>query len=227
MTEPKRPAGPVGPARNPRRPTAPGGAGRVIAGVARGRRLAAPGEGTRPLSDRVKQSLFGIVEPELRNGAFLDLFAGSGAGGIEALSRGAAEAVFVEKHPGALHMIERNLRTASLLGARATLVSRDVLAWLGSPAAADAVPGGFIAVLIDPPYDHPDLLERSLAAIEAAGPGSVLAPDGVAIAKHFRKDQPGRRIGLLRSDREERFGDTMLTFYRWNRGPDGAAEEDR
>src|SRR5215207_9149746 len=109
--------------RRPLRPTAPGGAGRVIAGVARGRRLAAPGAGTRPLTDRVKQSLFAILEPDIRGRAFLDLFAGSGAGGIEALSRGAALAVFVEKHPGAVHMVERNLRTASLLGPRARLVS--------------------------------------------------------------------------------------------------------
>src|SRR5215218_4975756 len=112
------PRGPVGPTRNPQRPTAPGGAGRVIAGVARGRRLAAPGAGTRPLGDRVKQSLFAILEPELRGRRFLDLFAGSGAGGIEALSRGAAGATFVETHVAAVQAIERNLRTASLLGAR-------------------------------------------------------------------------------------------------------------
>ena len=66
-----------------------GSAGRVIAGSAAGRRLSAPGPGTRPLADRVKQTLFAILEPELRGRAFLDLFAGSGAGGIEALSRGA------------------------------------------------------------------------------------------------------------------------------------------
>lgn len=216
---------PVGPGRNPQRPTAPGGAGRVIAGVARGRRLAAPGEGTRPLSDRVKQSLFAIIEPEIRGRAFLDLFAGSGAGGIEALSRGASSAAFVEKHPGALHMVERNLRTASLLGPRARIVSKDVLAWLASPdAGAAAAPAGFAAVLVDPPYDKPDLLERSLAAIAAAGPGVILAADGVVIAKHFQKAAPEARIGLLRSAREERFGDTMLTFYRWTAAE---GEEDR
>lgn len=215
---------PVGPGRNPQRPTAPGGAGRVIAGVARGRRLAAPGAGTRPLSDRVKESLFAIIEPEIRGRAFLDLFAGSGAGGIEALSRGAANAVFVEKQPGALHMIERNLRTASLLGARARIVSKEVLGWLGGAEAAGAAAGGFAAILVDPPYDSPDLLRRTLEAIAAAGAGVILATDGVAIAKHFQKDEPARRIGLLRSEREERFGDTMLTFYRWAAAE---GEEDR
>jgi len=215
---------PVGPGRNPQRPTAPGGAGRVIAGVARGRRLAAHGAGTRPLTDRVKQSLFAIIEPEIRGRAFLDLFAGSGAGGIEALSRAAASAVFVEKHPGALHMIERNLRTASLLGPRARIVSRDVLAWLGGDEAAAAAPGGFAAILVDPPYDSPQLLERTLAAIAATGPGGVLAADGVLVAKHFKKDPPTLKVGLLRSNREAGFGDTMLTFYRWTAAE---GEEDR
>jgi 16S rRNA (guanine966-N2)-methyltransferase len=201
-----------------------GSAGRVIAGVARGRRLVAPGAGTRPLGDRVKQSLFAILEPEIRGRAFLDLFAGSGAGGIEALSRGAALAVFVEKHPGAVHMVERNLRTASLLGPRARLVSKDVLAWLAGTEAAAAAPGGFAAILIDPPYDSPALLEQSLAAIAAAEPGAILATDGVVIAKHDRKLASAERIGLLRSEREERFSDTMLTFYRWTAAE---GEEDR
>jgi 16S rRNA (guanine(966)-N(2))-methyltransferase RsmD len=221
--EPTRsgPRRPVGPGRNPQRPTAPGGAGRVIAGVARGRRLAAPGAGTRPLTDRLKQSLFAIIEPEIRGRAFLDLFAGSGAGGIEALSRGASNAVFVEKHPGALHMVERNLRTSSLLGPRARIVARDVEAWL---ATSDAATGDFAAILVDPPYDSPDLLRRALEAIDRAGPGAILAVGGVVVAKHFLKAPPEGRIGLLRSDREERFGDTMLTFYRWTAAE---GEEDR
>jgi 16S rRNA (guanine966-N2)-methyltransferase len=196
----------------------------VIAGVARGRRLAAPGPGPRPLSDRVKQSLFAILEPEIRGRAFLDLFAGSGAGGIEALSRAAGSAVFVEKHPGALHMIERNLRTASLLGARARIVSRDVLAWLSGAEAAGAASGGFAAILVDPPYDSPQLLERSIAAVAAGGPGAILAADGVLVAKHFKKDPPSAKVGLLRSEREEGFGDTVLTFYRWTAAEGG---EDR
>ncbi|HJP88930.1 MAG TPA: 16S rRNA (guanine(966)-N(2))-methyltransferase RsmD [Candidatus Limnocylindrales bacterium] len=185
----------------------------MIAGVARGRRLAAPGAGTRPLTDRLKQSLFAIIEPEIRDRAFLDLFAGSGAAGIEALSRGAASAVFVEKHPGAVHMVERNLRTSSLLGARARIVPKDVIGWLSTP---DAQTGTFAAILVDPPYDRPDLLRRTVHAVAEAGPGAILATDGVLIAKHFRKDAPSGKVGLLRSDREERFGDTMLTFYRWS-----------
>jgi len=190
---------------------APGSAGRVIAGVARGRRLAAPGPGTRPLSDRVKQSLFAIIEPDIRDRAFLDLFAGSGAGGIEALSRGAERVVFVENHPSALHMIERNLRTASLLGLRATIVPRDVIQWL--TGTAQSMP--FAGILVDPPYEQVTLLERSIDVVAKAGPDAILAADGVLVAKHFRKTGLAAGFGLLRSVREERFGETALTFYRW------------
>jgi 16S rRNA (guanine966-N2)-methyltransferase len=211
---------PVAHREGPSRPAAAGGAGRVIAGVAKGRRLAAPGPGTRPLGDRVKQSLFAILEADIRDRAFLDLFAGSGAGGIEALSRGAAEVVFVEQHAAALQAIERNLRTASLVGLRATIVARDAIAWLADPRAAR----GFAAILLDPPYDRPDLMARALEAIAARGPGAVLAADGVVIAKHFQKAPPNVRFGLLGSARELRFGDTALTFYRWAEA--GNAQED-
>ena len=82
-------------------------AGRVIAGRAKGMRLRAPGEGTRPMGDRVKQTLFAILEPALRGATVVDLFAGSGSGGVEALSRGAAAAWFVEKDAGACREIGR------------------------------------------------------------------------------------------------------------------------
>jgi 16S rRNA (guanine966-N2)-methyltransferase len=212
--------GPPAPARTPQRATAPGGAGRVIAGVARGRRLAAPGEGTRPLGDRVKQSLFAILEPALQGRAFLDLFAGSGAGGIEALSRGAASATFVERSAAAAQTIERNLRTASLLGARAFVVRREAIGWLATPDAA----GDFAVVLIDPPYDRPELLATALERIAASGPGGILAVGGIVVAKHFRKSPPDERIALLRSARELRFGDTALTLYRWA-GTDESQED--
>src|SRR5215212_12095443 len=87
-------------------------AGRIISGSAAGRRLLAPGPGTRPLADRVKQTLFAILEPDLAGATVLDLFAGSGAGGIEALSRGAGRAVFVERDPRAAGVIRENLRRA-------------------------------------------------------------------------------------------------------------------
>lgn len=206
------------PSRARPQPGVSGSAGRVIAGVAKGRRLVAPGAGTRPLGDRVKESLFAIIEPELRDGAFLDLFAGSGAGGIEALSRGARLAVFVEHSANVGQFIERNLRTAGLEGPQARIVRADAILWL----AGDIDDGGpFDAIVLDPPYDEPHLVARSLDAIAAAGPGGILAHHGVAVAKHFRGTDPEARHGLLRSAREARFGETTLTFYRWSAADEG------
>lgn len=189
-------------------------AGRVIAGTARSVRLEAPGEGTRPLADRVKQTLFAILEPDLRGATFLDLFAGSGAAGIEALSRGAAHATFVERDAGAIRTIKANLQRTGLVE-RATVIRSEVLAWLRDPARA-AEPRRDIA-LVDPPYEETAAL---YAALEALGP--LLAPRGRVVAKHFWRDAPPARVGLLASDRERRFGETTLTFYR----PAGDITED-
>ena len=181
-------------------------AGRVIAGTARATRLEAPGERTRPLADRVKQTLFAILERDLPGAFFLDLFAGSGAAGIEALSRGAAHATFVERDKAAVAVIKANL-TRTHLADRATVTRADALTWLRDPARArDPRP---TALLIDPPYDDPAALT---AALEAVGP--LLGPNARVVAKHFWRDAPPARIGLLASDRERRFGETALTFYR-------------
>ena len=186
------------------------GAGRVIAGTARGVRLAAPGEMTRPLSDRVKQTLFAILEPALRGATILDLFAGSGAGGIEGLSRGAACALFVEQNGAVVATITENLLRAHLAGPNARIVQREAITWLRSP---DAFAHGPIAVaLIDPPYDKPELLQSALELLGAET--SPMAEDALVVAKHFWRDQPADRIGLLASERTRRFGDTALTFYR-------------
>ncbi len=197
-----------------------GGAGRVIAGTARGHVLVSPGEGTRPLGDRVKQTLFAILEPAIRGGAFLDLFAGSGAAGIEALSRGAERAVFVERDQGAVEAIRRNLHATHLAGRQAEVVKAVANRWLREHGRGR---GPFVAVLIDPPYDRPELLAEAIGAIDAAGPGAILADDGVVVAKHFAKAPPAE-VGLLRSVRERRFGETTLTFLRWASSAPG--EED-
>lgn len=191
-------------------------AGRVIAGSAKGVRLVAPGPGTRPMGDRVKQTLFAILEPELAGAAVLDLFAGSGAGGIEALSRGAARAVFVERDAGAVRVILDNLRRAGL-GPAATVVRRDAIAWLADPATD---PGPFDLVLVDPPYADTEVMGR---ALELAGPR--VAHDGRVVAKHFWREPPPGRIGLLASERGRRFGETALTFYRRVPPADEEADE--
>ena len=190
-----------------------GGAGRVVAGRARGVRLAAPGEGTRPLGDRLKQSLFAMLEPELRERTFLDLFAGSGAAGIEALSRGASGATFVDVAGAAVATIERNLSATRLAGPSATVVRADAMPWLAGERHAGAP---YAVVLVDPPYDRPDLLAGALRRIAAAGPSGLLAADGVVVAKHPSRGLVPDACGLLRSARERRFGDSMVTLYRWS-----------
>lgn len=183
-------------------------AGRVIAGTARGVRLRAPGPGTRPLSDRVKQTLFAILEPELSDASFLDLFAGSGAAGIEALSRGAASATFVEKDQGAAAVIDANLKATALAGPAAAIVRWDVIRWLDEPHANES----FDVVIVDPPYAETELLARVLERLGAAdGP---LSPGARVVAKHFWRDRPPERIGMLSAERDRRFGETALTFYR-------------
>jgi 16S rRNA (guanine966-N2)-methyltransferase len=190
-------------------------AGRVIAGSAKGIRLRAPGPGTRPIADRVKQTLFAILEPDLPDAHVLDLFAGSGAAGIEALSRGAAAVTFVEKDAGAAAVIEANLRATHLTD-RATVVRVDALRWLdGGPFAAP-----FDVVIVDPPYAETGLLASVLTAL--GRPDGPLADDPRVVAKHFWRDRPAERIGMLAVERERRFGETALTFYRRSERAEGA-----
>jgi len=187
-------------------------AGRVIAGAAKGTRLASPGEGTRPLSDRVKQTLFAILEAETLGSwpaPFLDLFAGSGAAGIEALSRGAPRVVFVEDDPGAVAVIRENLRRVSgAVGKTAADVVRaDVLRYLEAAPAT----GTFGAVLVDPPYGDAAMLP-ALERLGARDRGWLTA-DAVVVAKHFWRDALPETIGGLERRRERRFGETMLSFF--------------
>ena len=183
-------------------------AGRVIAGTARSIRLEAPGSGTRPLADRVKQTLFAVLDPDLPGSRFLDLFAGSGAAGIEALSRGSAHATFVERDATAARVIAANLARTHLGDPdRVTVVRQDVLAWLADPARGEE-PRADLAV-IDPPYADRDALVAALRGVEP-----LLAPGARVVAKHFWRDTPPAVVGLLASERERRFGETALTFYR-------------
>lgn len=190
-------------------------AGRVIAGSARSIRLEAAGPRTRPLPDRVKQTLFAILEPDLPGSRFLDLFAGSGAAGIEALSRGAVHATFVDHDAKAVAAIRANLaRTRFADAGRATVVRAEARAWLA--ALDDAT--RFDLALVDPPYDQPDELIRALEAL-----GRHVRSGARVVAKHFWRSPPPASIGLLASERERRFGNTVLTFYR--RRDDGTGTE--
>jgi 16S rRNA (guanine966-N2)-methyltransferase len=204
----------------PRRAAA--GAGRVIAGTARGIRLVAADDAVRPMGDRLKEALFAMLEPRLRNATVLDLFAGTGAGGIEALSRGAASATFVERHPPALKAIDRNLAASHLAGSRARVVVGDAIEWL--IAKAEASP--YDVILLDPPYDRPDLLVGAIRRVAERGPNRWLATNGILVAKHPSRSAPEPRFGLLASARERRFGESALSFYEWATGDDGVGERE-
>ena len=181
-------------------------AGRVIAGTARGIRLEAPGPGTRPLADRVKQTLFAILEPDLAGARVLDLFAGSGAAGIEALSRGAASATFVEHDAAAARVIAANLGRTRLGGPNAVVVREDALRWLGRRGGEANAAEPFDVVIVDPPYDRHELLQQ---ALEAAGsrPGARRPGRGQALlaGRPAGPDRPAsiRARPPLRRDRAD------------------------
>ncbi len=185
-------------------------AGRVTGGVARGLRLIGPGGPTRPLADRVKESLFGGLADRLPGARVLDLFAGSGAAGIEALSRGARACDFVERDSSAVAAIQANLQSTGLAGG-ARVHQADVLRFLRQ-APGDL--GPFDLIVLDPPYGDPAML----AALELLGGGALLAPGGIVVAKHFWRDGLPEEVGTLGAQRTRRFGETMLTFYA-GRGP--------
>ena len=150
--------------------TAQGGTLRIIAGDHRGRRIAVPPAGTRPMTDRVRESLFAVLEPRIVGARFADLCAGSGAVGIEALSRGAVHALFVERSRDAVAIIQSNLSRLNLTD-RATLQGADVLLALDAPGAS------FDLIVADPPYDDAALADGILA--RCAAPGAPLADEGL------------------------------------------------
>jgi 16S rRNA (guanine966-N2)-methyltransferase len=164
---------------------------RIIAGSRKGHTIHAPrGRDTRPTSDRVRENVFNLVGP-VDGAAVLDLFAGSGAMGLEALSRGAERAVFVERDPDALRAIESNLDKLRL---RATVLRRDALAALVVETAAGRK---YDLVLVDPPYDVYPSLQPQLARYLPA----VLADDGLLVVETGARVEPELPLPLRTSRR--------------------------
>ena len=179
---------------------------RVIGGVDRGRTLAAPrGRGTRPTADRVREALFDILGPRIIGTRVLDLFAGTGAVGIEALSRGAAYAVFVESDREALRALRRNLATLGLPGTRAQIVAGDARDALAAIACSEPA---FDLVFLDPPYAG-SLVPPVLAAL-AASP--LVRPGADVVVQHRVKTPVPTVPGLSPAREPRRYGETALTF---------------
>jgi 16S rRNA (guanine966-N2)-methyltransferase len=187
---------------------------RVIAGKAKGIQLqAVPGSGTRPISDRVKESLFNILGGELIGAWVLDLFAGTGSVGIEALSRGAGRTVFVEKQAKAVATIRSNLaRTGLQQGAH--IVKADVFRYL------DSTPEPFHLVYVAPPQ-YKSLWQKTLRKLEARP--AWLCEEGMVVVQIFPKEfEPLPLVNLQLID-ERKYGSTLLCFYRRVTGEPRAA----
>jgi 16S rRNA (guanine(966)-N(2))-methyltransferase RsmD len=186
---------------------------RIIAGRFGSRTLAAPaGTATRPTSDRLRETLFNVLAPRIEGARFLDLYAGSGAVGIEALSRGAASVEFVERAPGALAVLKKNLARLGVTegfrihGAGVGMVLRKMKPALSNPGVA------FDVVFLDPPYDALQEYAATLGLLGGAAKG-LLADGAVVIAEHRRKEKLDVRYGWLARTRLLEQGDAALSFY--------------
>jgi 16S rRNA (guanine966-N2)-methyltransferase len=176
---------------------------RITGGIARGRKLKAPaGSKVRPTSDKVKQALFNILGERVAGAAVLDLFAGAGSIGLEALSRGAAVVSFVDESRESLAAIRRNSEMLDLAD-RVRIVASKAESFLKKPS------GPYDIVFLDPPY-------RTEAAplLMQISRSRILAPGAVVIAEHFKKRPLPERAEALERFREALYGDTMLSFYQ-------------
>jgi 16S rRNA (guanine(966)-N(2))-methyltransferase RsmD len=181
---------------------------RVIAGTLKGRQLKTPKwEGLRPTSDKLRETLFNVLGPRVAAARVLDGYAGTGAVGIEALSRGAAHVTFLEQDRRAVLLIVENLSRCGVENGYAIIrapVGRAVATLQADPAL---VP--FDIILLDPPYDRPP--ERVLS--EVGGHDRLLAPGGILVLEHARRAQPPDTAGRLARTRLLTSGDSALSFY--------------
>ena len=181
---------------------------RIIAGRYRSRRLTAPsGMGTRPTSDRLRETLFNVVAPRTADSVWLDLFAGSGAVGIEALSRGARYCYFVESSKSAVRCIRKNLEDLEIEEGYEILQGEvaEVLRGLDEQKAELDI------VFLDPPYRKHDAYAQALRALAGS---QLLTAESIVIAEHDKHFDPGDDFAPLRRYRELEQGDAVLSFYR-------------
>jgi len=175
---------------------------RIIAGSRKGHRIDAPkGRATRPTSDRVRENVFNLIAPWVEDAVVLDLFAGSGAMGLEALSRGAARAVFVESNADAARTIDRNLDRLRLTGAR--VVRGDALRTIAQEANAGAK---YDLVLVDPPYGMLTEIQPRLARHLPP----LLAADGLLVLETDARTEPELPLPVRTS---RKYGQTRVTLF--------------
>ena len=189
---------------------------KLVAGIQKGRRLKQPVTATlRPTSAKVREALFAILSDRIQDATVLDLYAGTGALGLEALSRGAAHVVFLDHDPTSLRVLRDNiLRCASQEKSR--VIRQDVNRFLRAlPTGDDAE--RFDLIFVDPPY-HTGEVE---SVLELLGRTPILSPSGILVMEHFSKQQLPARSGNLAQYRRTRYGDTTLSFYSLVSTPQG------
>lgn len=180
---------------------------RVISGSAKGRKLKpVPGDASRPIMDRVKEALFNILGSSVRDTRWLDLFAGTGSVGIEALSRGAASCLFLDTNRLAIRTIHENLEHTQLTE-RAEVRRADAFATL----ANDPPPGVAFEVIYVAPPQYVGMWSKALQAIDARP--EWLSPDGLAIAQIDPKEYEPLELETLELFDQRKYGNTMLCFY--------------
>lgn len=176
---------------------------RVIAGAHKGRRLKTPTwDGLRPTSDRLRETLFNVVSPRLEGARVLDGYAGTGALGIEAISRGAASVTFIDEDRRAQALVDENLARCGIENGYA-IIRASVARGIETLQAAGQV---FDLVLLDPPYDLDPA--RALSGVEA-----IMAPDALLVLEHGRRQPVPAEAGRLRLGRDLKSGDSALAFY--------------
>jgi 16S rRNA (guanine966-N2)-methyltransferase len=179
---------------------------RITGGSGKGRRLRVPaGSRVRPSSDKVKQALFNILGEKVRNAAFLDLFSGTGAVGIEALSRGAGRVVFVDDARESLKATRQNIEQSGV-EEQATVVPAKAESYLKKTEEQ------FDVVFLDPPYSYDQ--EQLLNLVSAS---AIVKQDSVIVYEHFKKSKLPEETGRLVLYREAVYGDTVLSFYEVKR----------
>jgi 16S rRNA (guanine966-N2)-methyltransferase len=181
---------------------------RVIGGKFRSRRLKSPGKQLmRPTSDRLRETLFNVLGPAVQDSLFIDLYAGTGAIGIEAISRGAREAIFVEAQAGSARLVRENLKSLGIDGG-VEVMEGDAIRALENIAKRHRVAD---FVFLDPPYDATDEPLRVLEFLDAS---RLVAPSGLVIVEHGVKAELPERLDRLERTRLLEQGDAALSFYR-------------
>jgi 16S rRNA (guanine(966)-N(2))-methyltransferase RsmD len=177
---------------------------RIIAGAFRGRRLHAPRDNRiRPTIDRVRESIFNIIAGKVSGAKVLDLFAGTGAMGLEALSRGARFCFFVDKEPEAVRLIRENVKLCAAQDL-SRIIQAPVDAAIGRLNSENEL---FDLIFMDPPYGE-GYLEETLAMV-----GAVAMTDAVVVAERYVKDEPPLVPEIWQNERERRYGDTLISVY--------------